>query len=97
MIYSRRALRPACRRTSSAFSPFLTYIAQPRPLGLEGTETASVHFRREISLGATEIETLPDDTFRIGSFFDLNLELTLDEGQTWIPSSVTGRVAVEEP
>jgi len=56
-----------------------------------------VHFRREISLGATEIETLPDDTFRIGSFFDLNLELTLDEGQTWIPSSVTGRVAVEEP
>lgn len=31
------------------------------------------------------------------SFFDLNLELTLDDRQTWTPSSVTGHVELGEP
>jgi len=38
------------------------------------------------SLGRTSVQTMPDGTYRIGSFFDVFTELTIDGGQTWSPS-----------
>ncbi len=39
------------------------------------------------SRGHTEIITQPDGTYRISSFFDIFPEVSLDAGQSWLPSS----------
>jgi hypothetical protein len=46
------------------------------------------------SKGGTQISTQPDGTFRIGSFFDIFTEVTLDGGATWNPAT-SGPVHVE--
>jgi len=47
------------------------------------------------SVGQTSIEDLGGQ-FRINSFFDVWTELSLDQGQTWIPSSIAGHVELAE-
>src|SRR5687768_16531497 len=37
------------------------------------------------SLGRTSIRSLPGGTYRIDSFFDVFVELSIDDGQTWRP------------
>ena len=51
------------------------------------------------SLGLTLIENEPAGTFRIGSFFDVFTELSVDGGQTWQPASdaLTVVSSVPEP
>jgi hypothetical protein len=39
------------------------------------------------STGKTSIRALPDGNFLIDNFFDVFLELSLDDGQSWIPGS----------
>ena len=43
------------------------------------------------STGRTSIETVPGGSM-IGSFFDVFLDLSADNGQTWIPSAASGRL-----
>src|SRR5206468_2238804 len=38
------------------------------------------------SLGRTSVETMPDGTYRIGSFFDIFPEVSTDGGATWLPT-----------
>ncbi|MCX6344459.1 MAG: GEVED domain-containing protein, partial [Armatimonadetes bacterium] len=51
------------------------------------------------SLGHTTILTEPGGTFQIDSFFDVFTELSLDGGQTWIPSSTQSplHIALSSP
>ena len=44
------------------------------------------------SLGRTSIETMPDGTYRIGSFFDIFTELTTDGGASWKPANLQSPV-----
>jgi hypothetical protein len=46
------------------------------------------------SLGKTTIMDDGSGQYRIGSFFDVFVELSLDGGQTWLPSSGQGRFAL---
>src|SRR5712692_2269018 len=49
------------------------------------------------SLGQTQIDDLGNGTFRIDSFFDVFTELSLDNGNTWIPqSNGSSRVSLQE-
>ncbi len=53
-----------------------------------GTLPAGVMIREsptEPSLGRTSITTVPDGTYRIGSFFDVFTELSVNGGNTWMP------------
>jgi hypothetical protein len=38
------------------------------------------------SLGKTQLRQLEDGTFRVMSFFDVFVEFSLDDGQTWLPA-----------
>ena len=46
------------------------------------------------SRGATQIDPQSDGSYRIGSFFDIFPEISLDGGQTWSPAS-NGPVRME--
>jgi hypothetical protein len=48
----------------------------------------------EPTLGQTTVETLGNGQFRISSFFDVFTDLSLDGGQTWIPSDTAGHVVL---
>ncbi|MFN0051773.1 MAG: PEP-CTERM sorting domain-containing protein [Planctomycetales bacterium] len=49
------------------------------------------------STGHTEIDDIGGGEFHIDSFFDVFVELTLDGGQTWIPSDGPAHVTAECP
>lgn len=49
------------------------------------------------SLGQTSIRDLGGGEFQVDSFFDVFTELSLDGGQTWIPSSQSGRMTLDRP
>ena len=44
------------------------------------------------SRGSTQITPQADGTYRIGSFFDIFVEVSLDGGQTWSPAQAPARV-----
>ncbi len=44
------------------------------------------------SLGRTTLTPLPGGTYRIGSFFDIFTEISLDGGQSWSPSDGSMRI-----
>src|SRR5262249_25431390 len=47
------------------------------------------------SLGRTSIEPNPDGTYRIGSFFDVFTEISLDGGANWTPATAPATVVTE--
>ena len=58
-------------------------------LSLDLTSDSPVRFRESqtlASLGGATIESLPSGDFRIDSFFDVFVEISLDGGATWSPS-----------
>jgi hypothetical protein len=78
-------------------TPFQTEMLQ---LNLSGNTGIGLALIRESptlpSLGQTQIDDLGNGSFRIDSFFDVFTELSLDGGQSWIPSSGgASRVALE--
>jgi hypothetical protein len=44
------------------------------------------------SRGGVQIDQAADGTYRIGSFFDIFVEVSLDGGQNWLPGQGPGRV-----
>jgi autotransporter-associated beta strand protein len=46
------------------------------------------------SIGGTQIDSQPDGTFRVNSFFDIFTEISLDGGNTWAPTT-NGPVRME--
>ena len=53
------------------------------PVGVMVRESPS-----KASLGRTSLRTLPGPAYLISSFFDVFTELSLDGGQTWLPTTV---------
>lgn len=47
------------------------------------------------SEGGTAVQQLPDGTYRIGSFFDVFTELTLDGGHNWMEPTAPSRVELQ--
>jgi hypothetical protein len=48
------------------------------------------------SLGETRITTLRNGSFKIESFFDINTELSMNNGRTWLPANAPGHVSLTE-
>jgi hypothetical protein len=48
------------------------------------------------STGKTRITDQGDGTYRIGSFFDVFTELSLNNGQNWMPANGSGHMEIEE-
>ncbi|MDW8309910.1 MAG: HYR domain-containing protein, partial [Verrucomicrobiales bacterium] len=57
------------------------------PAGLRVRESPT-----RASRGGVQIDAAPGGTFRIGSFFDIFVEVSLDDGQNWQPVSNPARV-----
>jgi hypothetical protein len=49
------------------------------------------------SLGRSVVQPLPDGRYSIDSFFDIFLEVSLDDGQTWTPADTPVRVVLTLP
>src|SRR6185369_14820216 len=60
----------------------LSLDVQGLPGGIRLRESPS-----KASLGRTSVRTMPDGTYRIGSLFDVFTEISLDNGQSWSPST----------
>ncbi len=76
--------------------PGLTGVFQTEMLQLDITGLPAGAMIREsptlASSGQTTIQDIGNSRFMITSFFDIFTELSLDGGQSWIPSSGSGRV-----
>jgi hypothetical protein len=91
---------------SAQTSVFVQKVSGPNgsPLGIFQTEMLQLNINglpggamiRESptlpSLGQTDISDVGGGFYRIDSFFDVFTELSLDGGQTWIPSTGSGHV-----
>jgi hypothetical protein len=77
-------------------SPTLPSLYDTEMLQLDisgGTLPAGAMIREsptKASLGQTSVTDIGGGQYRIGSFFDIFTELSVDGGQTWAPATVTG-------
>jgi len=75
-----------------------TFDTEMLALNLSGTSPFGPFMIREsptlASLGQTKISDLGGGLFRIDSFFDVFTELSVDGGQSWIPSSSSAHVVL---
>ncbi len=81
--------------------PVKQYVSEMHQLDIAGgTLPAEVMLRESPLLtsgGNTTVENLGDGNWRIDSFFDVFFELSLDDGNTWLPASNAVRITTELP
>jgi hypothetical protein len=72
-------------------TPYIGYVTEMLQLDLSGgTMPAGMRIRESptlLSAGETRIDDVGGGLYKIDSFFDVFTELSLDNGQTWIPGS----------
>jgi hypothetical protein len=77
--------------TATASSLSSLYDTQMQSLSatlmVNGTPVMIRTSQTQPSLGATEVDTQPDGTYHINSFFDIFTEISLDGGNTWSPQT----------
>src|SRR5262245_26405619 len=78
-----------------------TFNTEMLSMSLNGSSPFGPFMIREsptlASLGQTTITDIGGGLFRIDSFFDVFTELSIDGGNSWIPSDSSTRVTLESP
>ncbi|MBI5020751.1 MAG: VCBS repeat-containing protein [Ignavibacteriales bacterium] len=80
---------------SSATTDERTFSTEMLSMEVSGSLPGGVMLRESPTLqstGTTKIKKVTDASFRIGSFFDIFTEISLDGGATWIQSAASSRV-----
>ncbi len=72
-------------------------VTVPDATGGPGTTVMLRESPTRASLGKHTVRQLPDGNFRIGSFFDIFTEVSLDGGATWDPCDSPARIRVIGP
>jgi hypothetical protein len=78
-----------------------TFQTEMRSMDLTGSSIFGPYMIREsptlASTGQTTVTDIGGGLFRISSFFDVFTELSIDGGQTWMPSSGSTHVELQSP
>ena len=82
-------------------NPTGTFQTELLAMNLSGNSAYGSFMIREspthLSKGQTTITGLGGGQYQINSFFDVFTELSMDGGQTWIPSTTSSHVTLEAP